>query len=224
MCKGALAIADLQPNDVIRKACQIAGSSGPVNDEDMAYLREAVANLEVHPLPKIGDWVRAKLESILLVFYEQGQFPQNWEASPVGRRSDDIQSLKSALLKSPLFGTGPYLGPRSYRDGGLQQVGFHKEVRGESVFFWHKDAKKEGVVEPDNIIIRGTQFVVGKWVVYYSMPDCPTPLYGILYDLFQQRVMIHPPEPTSLKRYSLVIGGPRLASDAEQRFPPSQKH
>ena len=156
------------------------------------------------------------------VFYEQGQFPQGWDASPEGERSNDIQSLVSALMKSPLFGIGTYLGPRYYKDEGLRQVPFLTQVRNEPVFFWDKDTKKEGITEPDKIVIRGAQFVEGKWVVYYSMSDCPTPLYGILYEIFQQRVKIHPPQSIPLKRYDIVIGGPGLPSAVEKIFSPKK--
>lgn len=152
------------------------------------------------------------------VFYEQGQFPHCWDASPEGKRSDDIESLISALMKSPLFGTGSYLGPRYYKEGGLRQVSFLTQVRNEPLFFWDKDTKQEGVTEPDKIIIRGAQFYEGKWVVYYSLSDCSTPLYGILYQTFQERVKIHPPKSNSLKRYDLVIGGPGLPSAVEKIF------
>lgn len=152
------------------------------------------------------------------VFYEQGQFPQNWNAFPEGERSRDIQSLVLALLESPLFGTGVYLGPRSYKDGGLRQVSFLQQVRSEPVFFWDKQTKLPEVTGPDKIIIRGTQFVEGKWVVYYSMADCPTPLYGILYEIFQQRVNIHPPLPTSLDHYNIVVGGPEMCAVVEKLF------
>lgn len=146
-----------------------------------------------------------------LVFYTQQKLPKFWDASPQGSRSSDIQSLVLDLMKSPLFGRGECLGPRFYQDHGLKQVPFHKSVCDEPVFFWDKDAKKIGEIVPDKIIIRGANYVEGKWVVYYSLFDSPT-LYGILYSVFKERVTVHHPQSPPPEQYTLVMGGPNLST------------
>ncbi len=143
-----------------------------------------------------------------LVFYGEGQFPVHWDGSPKGYSYDKIDSLIKDLLVSPLFGSGSYLGPDSYQEGGKIQWAHHKEVDYEPVFFFDDAAKKDDVTETDKIIIRGTQFVEGRSVVYYSVSDCPKPLYGIPYELFQERVTIHSPI-YSMKRYNILVAGGR---------------
>lgn len=166
--------------------------------------------------------------SYTLIFYKQGQFPQSWDALPEGSTCSDIDSLVLNLTNSPLFGTGKYLGPRFYDEGGLTQVPFHTRVfeqSDEPVYFWDFYKKKFGLgdlvrteserkelegMEPDKIIVRGAQLVEGRWVVYYSMSDSPTPLYGILHSVFKERVKIHPPQPNFVNMYGKVMGGPGL--------------
>ena len=213
-----------------------------------------------------------------LIFYEKGQFPQIWDASSGGERSDNIQSLVSALLKNPLFGTGSYLGPRDYKKGAEYVVSFLTHVRDEPLFFLNKQLRKERPTETDKVIIRGAQFVDGQWVVYYSLSkviksqteknleklagkaiaitftamlmltianiwskvimgtvgtvlikSCiegiwgdhthtteeasSNRLYGIFYEAFKERVLIHPPNSNSLiKNYDQVISSPNFAA------------
>ncbi len=155
--------------------------------------------------------------SFNLVFYGEGLFPVHWDGSPEAYSYDKIDSLIKDLLVSPLFGSGSYLGPDSYQEGGKIQWAHHKEVDYEPVFFFDDAAKKDDVTENDKIIIRGTQLVEGRWVVYYSVSDCPKPLYGIPYELFQERVRIHSPIH-SMKRYNILVAGQGTSTVAKEFF------
>ncbi len=71
MCRKALTIANLQPNAIIRRACQIANRGESVNEADMTFLREAVATLDVHPLTR--EELRPIHERILVTLKAAGQ-------------------------------------------------------------------------------------------------------------------------------------------------------
>jgi len=155
--------------------------------------------------------------SFNLVFYGEGQFPLRWDGSPQGETSHKIDSLISDLLKFPLFGSGSYLGPNSYKEGAQIQWAHHKEVDYEPVFFLDDAAKKSDVTENNNVVIRGTQLVEGSWVVYYCVSGCPKTLYGIPYKLFQERVTIHPPMHP-MKRYNILVAGQGKPAVAKEFF------
>jgi hypothetical protein len=154
-----------------------------------------------------------------LVFYRDGEFPPEWDGSADDMPCPDIESFKKTLMISPIFGKGSYLGPRYYEEHALRTFSLLQAVEGEPVFFWDKDAKKEDVTGLDEIIIRGTQLVHGRWVVYYSIPhDHPHRLYGMLYGTFQHYARIHTADTDLSGRYAIVIGGPDLSAIVSNIF------